>query len=235
MCSGLKNAVSIRVLHAPVALSFAAFLFFFAAGTVLDAVAATPAGAVSPRSAAPSPSEWTIDKEHTHIEFAVAHFVISDTIGSFKDFDGQVSSPTDDFVGATAVFIAKIASLSTDHDARDRHLRSEEFFDAATYPELKFAGRLTKEKGKYVLKGDMTIRGITRPVSFDVIYGGRIKDRTFGIEKAGFKISGKINHLDFGLKWNETFEGGQPIVGAEVKIAINVEINKRRADVPPSS
>ena len=191
MCSGLKHAVSIRALCVPVALIFSVFLFFLFASVVPDAAAATPSGEVLSGYAAPSPTEWTIDKEHTHIEFAVLHFVISDTLGFFKDFDGQVSSLTDDFTGATAVFSAKIASLSTDHDARDRHLRSEEFFDAANYPELKFAGRLTKEKGKYVLRGDLTIRGITRPVSFDVIYGGRTKDCSFGIEKAGFKISGK--------------------------------------------
>lgn len=77
------------------------------------------------------------------------------------------------------------------------------------------------------MRGNMTIRGVTRPVSFAVTYGGRMKDSAFHIEKAGFKISGTVNRLDYGMKWNETFEGGGAIVGAEVKIDLNVEINRK--------
>jgi polyisoprenoid-binding protein YceI len=92
---------------------------------------------------------------------------------------------------------------------------------------MKFTGALVKEDGKSILRGNLTIRGITKPVSFDVTYGGRIKDKNFGIEKAGFKVTGKINRLEFGLKWNETFEGGGSIVGEEAGIDVNVEIDKR--------
>jgi polyisoprenoid-binding protein YceI len=172
-------------------------------------------------------THWTIDKEHSNIGFRVAHFVISDTVGCFKDFDATITTPPDGFTGGTVNFTAKTASISTNNEQRDGHLRSDDFFNAAKFADLKFAGALVKEGGNDVLKGNMTIRGITRPVSFAVTYGGRMKDSTFHIEKAGFKIAGTINRLDFGLKWNETFEGGGPIVGKEVKIDINAEINRK--------
>jgi polyisoprenoid-binding protein YceI len=170
---------------------------------------------------------WTIDKEHTNIGFAVSHFLISDTVGCFTDFDATVNAPLNDFTGGAVSFTARTASVSTNNEQRDGHLRSKDFFDSSEYPELKFTGTLVKEGGKDVLRGNMTIRGITRPVSFAVTYGGRMKDRTFRIEKAGFKISGTVNRLDYGMKWNETFEGGGAIVGAEVKIDLNVEINRK--------
>ncbi|MGD0735691.1 MAG: YceI family protein [Terracidiphilus sp.] len=170
---------------------------------------------------------WTIDKEHTNIGFKVSHFLISDTVGCFKDFDATVTAPANDFTGGTVTFTARTASVSTNNEQRDGHLRSKDFFDSSEYPELKFTGTLVKESGKDVLRGNMTIRGVTRPVSFAVTYGGRMKDSTFHIEKAGFKISGTVNRLDYGMKWNETFEGGGAIVGADVKIDLNVEINRK--------
>ena len=170
-------------------------------------------------------SVWTIDKEHTNIGFRVSHFLISDTVGCFKDFDATVNLPTNDFTGGTVSFTARTASVSTNNEQRDGHLRSKDFFDSSEFPELKFTGALVKEGGKDVLRGNMTIRGISRPVSLAVTYGGRMKDNTFHIEKAGFRISGTVNRLDFGMKWNEKFEGGGAIVGEEVKIDLNVEIN----------
>jgi polyisoprenoid-binding protein YceI len=170
---------------------------------------------------------WTIDKEHTNIGFAVSHFLISDTVGCFKDFDATVTAPPNEFTGGTVTFTARTASVSTNNEQRDGHLRSKDFFDSSEYPELKFTGKLVKEGAKDILRGIMTIRGITRPVALVVTYGGRMKDSTFHIEKAGFKVSGTVSRLDFGMKWNETFEGGGPIVGAEVKIDLNVEINRK--------
>jgi polyisoprenoid-binding protein YceI len=176
------------------------------------------------------PTNWTIDKIHSRIGFSVAHFVITQVTGYFRDFDARVTCtcPADDFTGGTVEFTAKTASIFTDNKQRDGHLRSDAFFNAKKYPEMKFTGTLLTEDAKSVLKGDLTIRGITKPVSLDVTYGGRIKDKNLGIEKAGFRITGKINRLEFGLRWNETFEGGGSIVGEEVEIVINVEIDKRK-------
>jgi polyisoprenoid-binding protein YceI len=172
---------------------------------------------------------WTVDRIHSRIGFSVAHFTITQVTGYFQDFDSKVKCicPGDDFTGGTVDFTAKTASVFTDNSDRDGHLRSEAFFSADKYPALRFAGTLVNVDGKKLLKGNMTIRDVTRPVSFDVTYGGRIKDSHLGIEKAGFRITGKLNRLDFGLKWNETFEGGGAIVGQEVTIDINVEIDRK--------
>jgi polyisoprenoid-binding protein YceI len=181
-------------------------------------------------------TQWTVDKIHSRIGFSVAHFVITQVTGYFRDFGASVTCtcPADDFTGGTVDFTAKTASIFTDNKQRDGHLRSDAFFNASKYPDMKFTGTLAKENGKNILKGNLTIRDITKPVAFDVTYGGRIKDKAFGIEKAGFKVTGKINRLEFGLKWNETFEGGGSIVGEEVAINLDVEIDKKTPDTPPA-
>lgn len=171
---------------------------------------------------------WTIEKEISNIGFSVSHFGVTQRTGYFRDYDAKITSMSDDFAGASVDFTAKTASVFTENEQRDSHLRSDDFFNSAKYPELKFHGTLVKEEGKYILKGNLTIRDITKPVSFTVMYGGRMKDDTFHIVKSGFKIMGKINRLDYGLKWDETFEGGGPIVGELVEIDINAEFNKQK-------
>ncbi len=170
-------------------------------------------------------SNWTIDKPHSNIGFSVAHMVVSETTGNFKDFDAKVTTAADDFAGATVEFTAKTASVFTDNEKRDGHLKSDDFFNAEKFPELKFTGTLVKESGKYILKGNLTIRDVTKAVAFDVTYGGRVK--AFGGEKAGFKLNGKINRKEFGLKFDKALEGGGLIVGDEVEINVKVEINKQ--------
>ncbi len=170
-------------------------------------------------------SNWTIDKPHSNIGFSVAHMVVSETTGNFKDFDAKVTSTADDFAGATVEFTAKTASVFTDNEKRDGHLKSDDFFNAEKFPELKFAGSLVKDGTKYVLKGNLTIRDVTKPVTFEVTYGGRVK--AFGGEKAGFKIKGKVNRKDYGLKFDKALEGGGLVVGDEVELNIKVEINKQ--------
>jgi len=170
-------------------------------------------------------TKWTIDKPHSNIGFSVAHMVVSETTGKFEDFDGTVTSKTDDFVDATVEFTAKTASVFTDNDKRDEHLRGDDFFNAAKFPEMKFSGTLVKEAGKYLLKGNLTIRDIAKPVTFEVTYGGRVK--AFGGEKAGFKLNGKINRKDYGLKFDKALEGGGMIVGDDVELNVKVELNKQ--------
>src|SRR6185369_8453930 len=115
-------------------------------------------------------TKWAIDKAHSNIGFSVAHMVVSETTGNFKDFDAKVSSTTDDFAGATVEFTAKTASVFTDNEKRDAHLKSDDFFNAEKFPEIKFSGSLVKEAGKYLLKGNLTIRDIAKPVTFEVTY-----------------------------------------------------------------
>ncbi len=169
-------------------------------------------------------TSWNLDKAHTKIGFNARHMVVSEVEGYFKDYDAKISSTADDFTGATIEFSAKTASVFTDNEKRDGHLKSDDFFNAEKFPEIKFAGTLSKDGGKYVLKGNLTIRDVTKPVTFEVTYGGRVK--AFGGERAGFKISGKINRKEFGLQWSKALEGGGLIVGEEVEINCKVEATK---------
>ena len=170
-------------------------------------------------------STWTVDKVHSKVGFAATHMVVAETEGVFHDFDIKVTSKTADFNGADVEFSAKVASIDTENEKRDGHLKSDDFFNAEKYPEIKFKGTVVKEGDKYKLKGDLTIRDVTKTVVFDVTYGGSTK--AFGKEKAGFKLSGKIDRFDYNLKWDKTIEAGGLVVGKEVEIIARVELDKQ--------
>jgi polyisoprenoid-binding protein YceI len=151
--------------------------------------------------------------------------VVAETEGQFKAFEISVNSPKDDFDGAAVEFTAQTASVDTENEKRDTHLKGDDFFNAEKYPEIKFKGNLEKVSGKYQLKGDLTIRETTKPVILDVAYGGNVK--AFGGERAGFKVTGKINRFDYGLKWNKTIETGNLVVADEVQIVCKVELQRK--------
>jgi polyisoprenoid-binding protein YceI len=169
-------------------------------------------------------TNWTLDKGHSSVAFSVAHMVVSETTGNFKDFDVKAVSKSEDFVGAEVEFTAKTASVFTDNEKRDGHLKSDDFFNAEKFPEIKFKGTIVKEGGKYLLKGNLTMRDVTKPISFDLTYGGKVK--AYGGEKAGFKFTGKVNRQEFGLKFNKALEGGGLVVGDEVEFTCKIELNK---------
>lgn len=179
-------------------------------------------------------TNWAIDKAHSKIGFNVTHMVVSEVEGYFKDYDAKVTSTADDFSGAAIEFTAKAASVFTDNEYRDAHLRGEgnredDFFGVAKFPEIKFSGTLVKEGGKYVLKGDLTMKGVTKPVTLDVTYGGRVKtanQKNPNGEKAGFKIKGKINRKDYGLNFASKLQDGGLVVSDEVELNIKIELNK---------
>jgi len=176
------------------------------------------AGAVSAQTT------WNIDKNHSSIGFTVAHMVVSEASGKFNDFAAKIVSKTADFDGSDVDFSAKIASVDTDNERRDGHLKSPDFFDAATYPEITFKGVLSKSAGKYVLKGKFTMHGVTKDATFDVTYGGTI-DTGRGV-KAGFKLSGKINRQDYGVKFASKLADGSAVVGDEVDVVAKIELDK---------
>jgi len=170
---------------------------------------------------------WSIDKAHSKIGFSIPHMAISEVEGNFRDFDASVVSKADDFNGAEVTFTAKTASIDTDNERRDNHLKSPDFFDAEKHPEVSFKGNLVKTGGKYKLKGDLTMHGVTKPVEFDVTYGGKMN--TGKGEKAGFKIAGKINRQDYGLTWANKTPTGELVVGDEVDIIGKIELDKKVA------
>lgn len=176
-------------------------------------------------SSAFAQTTWTADKPHSKVAFSVTHMAVSEVEGNFRDFEASLVSSAEDFNGAEVTFTAKTASIDTDNERRDNHLKSPDFFDAEKFPEVSFKGKLLKAGSKYKLKGDLTMHGITKPIEFDVTFGGRIN--TGRGEKAGFKITGQLNRHDFGLNWNNTVPSGELIVGDMIDITGKIELNKQ--------
>ncbi|MCK6617761.1 MAG: YceI family protein [Cyclobacteriaceae bacterium] len=168
---------------------------------------------------------WNIDKVHSKIGFSVVHMVVSETEGVFKDYSATVVSKSDDFNGAEVTFSAKVASINTENERRDNHLKSPDFFDAEKFPEITFKGNLVKEGSKYKLKGDFTMKGVTKKVEFDVVYGGTIN--TGRGTKAGFKVTGTINRQEYGVSWANKLAGGEMVVSDDVTLVIKVELDKQ--------
>lgn len=169
---------------------------------------------------------WNIDPTHSEVQFKVKHLVISTVTGSFKSFQGSVTTETEDFNGATASFSLDTASIDTNVADRDAHLKSAEFFDSEKYPNLKFSGKLAKVSGdKYDLAGSLTIKDVTKEVKLNVEFGGTMVDG-YGQTKSGFEISGTINRKEFGLNWSMITEAGGVVVGDDVKLLLNIQVVK---------
>jgi polyisoprenoid-binding protein YceI len=168
---------------------------------------------------------WNVDKMHSALKFSVSHLVISEVDGSFKIFDGNIVTTKEDFTDAKINFTVDVNSINTDNTNRDGHLKSDDFFNAEKYPNMTFVSTSFKKKSgsAYELTGDLTIRDVTKKVTFAVKYGGTTKD-PYGNTKAGFKATGTINRLQYGLKWNTLTEAGGAVVGADIDLTINLEM-----------
>jgi polyisoprenoid-binding protein YceI len=170
---------------------------------------------------------WQIDRAHTQVGFAVRHLMISTVRGHFSDVSGTLSVPHGDFAQAQLEARIGVASIDTREPQRDGHLKSADFFDAERYPEMTFKSRSVEPArsgdGRYLVTGDLTLRGVTREIVLDAVLEGEGKDPR-GNNRAGFSASGKINRKDFGLTWNQLLEAGGVAVGDEVKISIDAEV-----------
>jgi polyisoprenoid-binding protein YceI len=174
-------------------------------------------------------TKWMLDNVHTGVKFTVTHLVISEVEGSFKTFTGSMTSSKPDFTDAQIEFSVDVNSISTDNEMRDKHLKSDDFFNSGKFPEMTFKSTSFKKltPKAYALFGNLTIRDVTRKVRFQVTYGGTVKD-PYGNIKAGFKATATINRLDFGLKWNTLTEAGGAVVGSDVNIILNAEFAKEK-------
>lgn len=172
-------------------------------------------------------TKWGIDAAHSEITFKVKHLVISTVTGKFKEFDATIESDNDDFEDAKITFEATINSIDTGNEDRDNHLKSDDFFNAAEHPKMKFESTSFKRvgDGEYKLAGDLTIRGNTKTIELDAEYGGTVVD-PYGNTKAGFDVTGKINRKEFGLTWNAVTEAGSVVVSDEVKLNLNVQFTR---------
>jgi len=171
--------------------------------------------------------KWNLDAAHSEVSFKVKHMMITNVSGGFNEFTVDAETEGEDFTKSTVNFTAKAASVNTNSEQRDGHLRSAEFFDSEKFPELKFkATSYEKISGSdYKLKGDLTIKDVTKNITLDVEYGGINKD-PWGNMKAGFTITGKINRKDFGLTWNAALETGGVMVSDDVKINCEIQLVK---------
>jgi polyisoprenoid-binding protein YceI len=172
---------------------------------------------------------WSVDKGHSNVKFKVNHLVVSEVEGAFRAFTGTVKAKDDTFADLQAEFAVDVASINTDDEKRDGHLKSDDFFNAEKFPQMKFVSKSWKKTGKnsYKLTGDLTIRDVTKTVTFDATFGGVVKD-PWGNTKAGFKATTTINRFDYNLKWNTAIEGGGLVVGKDVTIGLNIELAKNK-------
>ena len=144
---------------------------------------------------------WTNDKAHSQLQFTVTHMGISDVSGTFNDFDVKVNASKDDFSDAVFELTAQVASIDTRVEARNNHLKSADFFDVEKYPQITYKSTAIKNNGKdnYKLTGDLTIHGVTKPVTMDLVYRGKIVDEETGKETVGFQLTGQISRSDFNV------------------------------------
>ena len=169
-------------------------------------------------------TSWSFDKSHAKLGFSVTHLMISDVEGSFKNATATLTTTKEDFTDAVVEMTAEASSINTDHEKRDAHLKSADFFDVAQFPTLTFKStsfKKTKTANTYVVKGNLTMHGITKPVTLTAV----AKTGIHPMNKktvAGFKITGTLKRSDFGIG------GGTPtaIVSDEVLINANAEFVK---------
>ena len=172
-------------------------------------------------------AKWQIDPAHSEVKFKVKHLVVSTVTGHFKSFTAVIEAERDDFSDARISFEADVNSLSTNNEQRDAHLKSPDFFGAGKHPKMAFRSTSVTpvSDDEFEVAGDLTMRGVTRPVTLDVTYNGTVSG--FGGQKvAGFEITGKVNRFDFGLIWNAMTEAGGVVVSSDVKLDIAAEFNK---------
>ncbi len=170
-------------------------------------------------------AKWIADKTHSNVQFKVKHLMINTVTGEFGNYEVEVENELADFTDAKVRFEADVNSISTKNDQRDGHLKSDDFFNAEAYPKMTFESTSFKRISgdEYALKGDLTIRDITRPVTLAVEYGGRMTD-FYGNAKAGFELSGTVNRKEFGLKWDAITEVGGIVVAETVKLVLNIQL-----------
>jgi polyisoprenoid-binding protein YceI len=176
---------------------------------------------------------WKLDTAHTQVDFSAKHMMVTTVRGTFHDVDGTIELDEVDPTRSRGEFRVKAASLDTRFGARDAHLRSPDFFDAETYPDITFVSTSVQRTGDdaFDVTGDLTIRDVTRPITFEVELGGIVPGMT-GARHAGLSAKAKLQRTDWGLDWNVALEQGGWLVGKEIKLDITIAADEVTADVP---
>lgn len=162
---------------------------------------------------------WIVDKTHSEVGFEVRHMMVSKVRGTFDEFEAEIiAADLQDLTDAQIKFTISAASVNTRNEERDNHLRSADFFNVEETPNIDFLAKTIKKSGDdYKIYGDLTMNGITQEVKFKVEFNGQGKN-PWGVDVYGFEVEAKINREDFGLTWNAALETGGVLVGKEVKI-----------------
>ena len=173
-------------------------------------------------------TKWVLDPIHSEIVFKIKHLMISTVTGQFKKFNLIAETETDDFRSAGKIeFTADIDSIDTNNEQRNGHLKSADFFNVEQFSQLKFtAKKYDVKNGEGTISGELTMHGVTKPVTLNVEFGGVVKD-PYGQTKAVFTVTGKINRKEFGLSWGTVTETGNVVLSDEVKINAEIQLVKQ--------
>jgi polyisoprenoid-binding protein YceI len=172
-----------------------------------------------------TPGTWTVDAAHSRVGFTVRHLMVSKVRGSFTKFSGSVTVG-EDKLASTVVAEVDMTSIATGDDNRDNHLRTGDFFDVAAHPTMTFRSTgITADGGDYVLAGELTIKGISQPVTFELEFEGVSPD-PWGGTRAGFSAETEISRKDWGLEYNAVLETGGVVISDKVKLELDIQVVK---------
>ncbi|MEW6224613.1 MAG: YceI family protein [Chloroflexota bacterium] len=173
---------------------------------------------------------WKTDPTHTDIQFSAKHMMVTTVRGKFASVDGTVVLDEDAPAASSGTFSVDTASLNTGVEQRDGHLRSTDFLDADAHPRITFATTAVEPRGgnDYRVTGDLAIRGVTRPATFDVTFLGLYQGMN-GARRAGFRATAKLNREDWGLTWNVALETGGWLVSKDIRLEIDVALEEAAA------
>lgn len=181
-----------------------------------------------PGLAAAEPAHWNVDPEHSTIEFRVSHMVVSKTGGRFMDYAGFIDMDVEAGTVKAIEATIKTASVNTNHEKRDAHLRNADFFDVEKYPTMTYRMKSYKKTAEgYQAVGELTLRGVAKDITLSGNFNGVAKD-PWGNTRAGFTAEGKLNRKDFGMVWNKTLDSGGLVVGDEVQVKLDIECIKAK-------
>lgn len=168
---------------------------------------------------------WVIDPMHSEVLFKIKHLVISTVTGSFRKFEGKAVTEGDDFNNAKVTMTIDVSSIDTNQSQRDAHLQNGDFFSADIYPQITFESTAFKNVGgnDYKMTGNLTLKGVTKPVELNVEYGGS-ENNGHGVIKHGFEITGTINRKEFGMTWNKLTDTGGLGLGEDIKLIANIQV-----------
>jgi polyisoprenoid-binding protein YceI len=177
-------------------------------------------------------TKWTLDPMHSELGFKIRHLMISNVSGSITNFGVKAETEGENFSTAKISVTADMASISTNNAQRDGHLRNADFFEVEKYPEMQFVSTRVETAGNntFIVHGDLTLKGITKPTQLKVEYNGVTKD-PWGSERAGFSITGKIQRSEWGVNFNTVLETGNVALSEEVKINAEIQLVKEAVSV----